>query len=140
MSGAVVVDASILVKLFSHEKEKFVAEARKLYSLIKLGKLQAFAPTFVLVEVLNVLAVVKNFDEDRVNEALQRLKRLGIVFADLNIAETEKLTRLHYRYGVTAYDALYLLLATNLGCKLVTEDKKLLKIKKHCVGLKSLKL
>jgi predicted nucleic acid-binding protein len=30
-----------------------------------------------------------------------------------------------HQYKVTAYDARFLLLAQNLGCKLVTEDKKL---------------
>ncbi len=140
MDGSAVVDASILIKLLSRERERLVAEAESFCSLIKRGEIRAFAPTFLLVEMLNVLSAKKHFTEEGVTGSLEWLKRLGIVFVDLNIAETDKLTSLCYRHDLTAYDALYLLLAINLGCKLVTEDKKLLKIKKHCVGLKSLRL
>ena len=139
MDKSAVVDASILIKLLSREREGLVAEAECFCSLIKRGKIQAFAPTFLLVEILNVLSAKKHFTEEGVINSLEWLKRLGIVFVDLNIAETDKLTGLCYQHDLTACDALYLLLAKNLGCKLVTEDKKLLKIRKHCVGLQSLK-
>lgn len=140
MDESVVVDASVLIKLLSRENESLVAEAESFCSLIKLGKIQAFAPTFVLVEILNALSTKKHFTEESVTKSLGWLKGLGIVFVGLNIADTGKLTNLCYQYDLTAYDALYLLLAINLGLKVVTEDKKLLKVKKHCVGLKSLKL
>jgi len=140
MIKSVVVDASILLKLFSREKESLVKETERFCSLIKLGKIQAFAPTFILVEMLNVLSITKRFTEEGVNNSLERVKRLGVTFTDLNIADTDKLTDLCFRHNLTAYDALYLLLAMSLGLRVVTEDKKLLKIKEHCVGLKSLKL
>jgi len=135
MDKSAVVDASILIKLLSREKESLIAEAERFCSLITRGKIQAFAPTFLLVEMLNVLSAKKHFTEEGVTNSLEWLKRLGIVFVDFNIGETDKIVGLCYRHNLTAYDALYLLLATNLGCKLVTEDEKLLRIKKHCLGL-----
>ena len=49
--------------------------------------------------------------------------------------ETEELTELVIKYGVTAYDAQYLLLAKAQKCKVVTVDKGLLDVKEWVVGV-----
>lgn len=137
MDKIVIADASILIKLFSRKNEQLVVEAEKFYDFIRQERIQVFTPAFLLVEVLNALSIAKKFDEGRASDALRQLRDSGITFVNFNIADTDKLTELRYRHKLTAYDALYLLLAANLGWKLVTEDKKLLKVKKHCLGLKS---
>ena len=56
--------------------------------------------------------------------ALSSFESLGLSIIDDSDAKYEA-TRLAINYSCTYYDALYLLLAEDLGCRFVTADEKL---------------
>jgi predicted nucleic acid-binding protein len=83
------------------------------------------APHLVDVEVLSALRRQVNAGRlaaDQAHQALTVWKHIGLI----RYAATPLVDRLwELRNSVTAYDALYVALAENLGCALVTADARL---------------
>lgn len=123
-----IVDASVALKWFPIKGEIFVEESREVWKAIQLGEIKAYTPLFLLVEVANVLARKKRVEAIVFNSILKKLANSKIVFVDLKKDDLRKLGSLVNKYGLTAYDAQYLLLARQLNCKLISYDEELLKI------------
>ncbi|TPG34196.1 type II toxin-antitoxin system VapC family toxin [Mycolicibacterium hodleri] len=83
------------------------------------------APHLVDVEVLSALRRQVNagrLTADQAERALTAWKRIGLI----RYAATPLVERVwELRDSVTAYDAVYVALAENLGCALVTADARL---------------
>ena len=135
-----IVDASVALKWFSIKGEASVGESRGVWNVIQSGEIKAYAPLFMLVEVVNVLARKKKVEAIVFNNILKKLAGSKIVFVDLKKDDLRKLGSLVNKYGLTAYDAQYLLLAKQLNCKLVSYDEELLKISDWVVRVKDLSL
>ena len=133
-----IIDASVALKWFPLKGENSIEEALDIWDAIQLKKLKAYAPTFMLVEVANVLARKKKVETVVFRAVLNKLTDSEIVFTNLNKADLRRLGSLMRRYGLTAYDAQYLLLARQLKCKLVSYDEELLKISDWVVRVKDL--
>lgn len=130
-----VVDASVAIKWASQKREMDVGKARNLYKAMLEGKLELYTPTFLLVELLNILIWKKKASKRSVTLILKEIVEEGIRFIPLETNTSSIIKRFIYRYSVTAYDATYLAVAYNLNCKLITADKKLLQIRRLTVNL-----
>lgn len=131
-----IVDASVALKWFPINGEVSVEESRGVWNAIQSGEIKAYTPLFMLVEIANVLARKKKVEAVVFNSILRKLANSKIVFVDLKKDDLRKLGSLVNKYGLTAYDAQYLLLARQLNCKLVSYDEELLKISDWVVRVK----
>lgn len=128
MKRKIVVDASVALKWVPGPKEEKTAEAKELYKKIASGVIEGWAPSFLALEMLNILIRKRKADPNLavrgVEVVMAKLKT-----RDLDIGKLTRWKELMERYGVSSYDSLYLQLASELGCKVVSCDKKLVQIK-----------
>lgn len=139
MPKKLVIDANFVLALIS--EEEYSSYAEEIYNLIKSKNIIVYAPTFILVEVLNILIKKKKVNPEFVINSLSRLKKSGIVFLDTDgvIKNSFELEDLVIKYNITSYDALYIMTALKCKCKLLTVDQELLKIKNLTVDLRNFK-
>lgn len=129
MIDKIVLDASVILEWLA-EGEKADA-ARKIHNNILEGKVAAWAPDFLLTEVVNILFWRKKFTPANTGKFIETLVTIGINFDDEpDYLKIQTIIHLVSEYRITAYDAQYLLLAQKIQCKLVSFDTELLKIRK----------
>lgn len=131
----IVLDASVVLKWILLDNEELVEEARKLHDQILSRELKAIAPESILTEVANVMFWKMKFGKKEIVNFLGRLTA-GIVeivpFYSFKVCD---LLEIMDQYGLSIYDAYYVSLAIKNECKVVTLDKKILKIKNLAIGL-----
>ena len=118
-----VVDTSVAYKWLSSAGEASVQEAWSLLVSHLAGELLLVAPRTLYVELANA---VKN-SRTPPGEAAELIDDLDILHIELFDPTSERLThamRLAYRHRLTVYDSLFLQLAEELGCPLVTADRR----------------
>lgn len=124
----VVVDSSVLVKWFIPEDHH--EEARALLEDHLYGRIEAVIPRYATLEFANVLRkyVIRGIVGRReIEEAFDLL----VESAPVIIEEDEVLVRRALGYsierGLTIYDAIYVILAKELGATFYTADEKLIR-------------
>ncbi len=97
---------------------------------------------FLLIEVINICLNKKHFSFQRTLTVVKQLLVIGIMFieTDLGVENLGSLIELVNKHNISSYDALYLLLAKEKKCKLLTFDDQLLKIKDLTTLLSDLKI
>ncbi|MBI2611820.1 type II toxin-antitoxin system VapC family toxin [Candidatus Gottesmanbacteria bacterium] len=131
-----VIDASVALKWISSEKEEELISAQKLYQNLKDGNLSIYTPTFLLVETANILLKKKKLTKKEVGEYINVILNCGINFIDFNYLKINDLLDITSEYDVTTYDGLYLLLAKEMNCQLVSTDRELIEIAGIVLDLK----
>jgi predicted nucleic acid-binding protein len=123
-----VVDASVVVKwlpVFQHEP--LVPEALNLFESWQRGSVDLLAPDLVWIEIANVhwRAVRQN----RCSQTNAQASLAGLHGHGLPTVPTQSLVddalRIALMYGRSAYDSLYVALASSLSTSLITADEKL---------------
>ncbi|HBC73146.1 MAG: hypothetical protein UX91_C0007G0062 [Candidatus Amesbacteria bacterium GW2011_GWB1_47_19] len=132
----VVVDTSVVLKWIPGKGEEQVGEARQLYKWIVDRKIEAWAPTFMLVEALNILIKKRKVENKDAIGGMKILMKAGIRFEDFNTTTISEIGKLMREWDVSAYDALFLEQAGRLGCKVITYDEKLLTNKNMATRIK----
>ena len=120
-----IVDASVLVKLFSIEEDSNKAEY-----LIKnhvTEKIILIIPELLFLEVSNALKYKKN-DENKIKEANEKLWDFQFHIERLNKNIMDLAIKIALENNFTIYDSLYIALAQIYGAELITADEALLKI------------
>jgi predicted nucleic acid-binding protein len=135
MKPSVILDTSVVVKWFLTKEEKHVEEAHILLRTIEKKQIEAWAPAFLLVELANILLRKKALPSKMVDQVIQKMKSVGIQFIPFNSTASRSLIALCDTYQLTTYDGLYLLLATEKKCPLITLDDQLLKAKDVAISL-----
>jgi len=126
-----VVDASVVAKLYLKD-EQHADKADLLFSRFKQGEIRLIAPRVITYEVPAAVkkgAVRAEADEETWRVAIHSFELLeshGLFIIDDSGAKYEAM-RLAIKYGRSYYDALYLLLAEDLGCPFITADDKLVR-------------
>ena len=126
MPEQLVVDASVVAKLYLRD-EQYTNQADLLFLRFGRGEIQLIAPNLITYEVPAAIkrgAARVKATEQTWRAALSSFESLGLSIIDDCDAKYEA-TRLALDLACGYYDALYLLLAGDLGCRFVTADEKL---------------
>jgi predicted nucleic acid-binding protein len=123
MSEPVVVDTSVAFKWLSHEGEDAVGEATSLLSAHLAGDILLVAPATLPVELANALRYSRLSESD-VMALLEAVGFLHLELVDVDAPRILRATALAYAHDLTVYDALFLGLAEELVCPLVTADRR----------------
>jgi predicted nucleic acid-binding protein len=124
----VVVDASVAVKWLLQD-EDYAPEAERLLTRFSQGDVILAAPDHIRYEVPAAITVATIGSQPRLTRqqgqsAIEEFLALG-----LTTVGTDRLILAAYplvhQYAIALYDALYLALSRQLGCSLVTADRKL---------------
>jgi predicted nucleic acid-binding protein len=125
MSEQYVIDTSILMQAYIHD-----TNTSNVHALI--GLLAGEKPPELhyldigLAESTNVLWKQIRWGNLDLEDAMQTLQDIRDLPLIIHIAEpyTDNALRLAVRYELAVYDSLYLVLAQELNCSLITADKK----------------
>lgn len=123
MVNRLVIDSSVAFKWFHQEDEGHVAEAAALVWRQHSGDVQLTAPPAVLLELANGLRYSR-LDQPSVLAIIDAFGSLGIELVESTPTRVVRATELSYRFGMAVYDALFLQLAEELDCPLVTADRR----------------
>jgi predicted nucleic acid-binding protein len=119
----VVIDTSAAFKWFAPGGEDSVPEALAIAQQAVVGELEIVAPAILHVEIANVV----RYAGYPFSDAEQLVREFVEFRVGLYEADGPRLARalqLAYTHGLTVYDALFLQLAEELDCPLVTADRR----------------
>ena len=111
-----VLDASVVIKWFRSEAERYVDAARALRRSFEAGDLLVFAPPLLGLEILNVAGRRWAWEAGPLGELASSLDELGFEWVEL--AHVARWTAA----GLTAYDAAYVAVAEQTSATLITDD------------------
>lgn len=118
----IIIDTSVLVKWFVQEEDS--DKAWQLLVDHQHKKIQIILPEIALLELINALYWGADFSEKEILEALKALKDLKIIYKNINFTQLEQTTKLIKKGKIQSYDALFIVLAEEENCFLITVDKK----------------
>ena len=129
-----VIDASVLVKWFLHEKEADRDRALALRDLHISRRSTLFIPQLALLEVLNAVRFSPKADEEDGEMALETLEDFHLEIKANDVVLLRKANAISWGYKITIYDALYVGLAEQVGHPLITADEVMVKkLKGHSI-------
>ena len=118
----IIVDASVINKLFLLEENREQAQAILDQHLKKLSKI--VVPELLLYEVANTLATKTDISLSRIKSNLKDLQDADLQIEHITFDMVSKAVAFAKKYQVTVYDATYAVLAKEKKCILITADKK----------------
>ena len=118
----VVLDASVVLKWFRQEGERHAGAARTLRNAFAAGELLVFAPSLLLLEIVNVAGRRWKWEEAALIELAASLDALRFEVVEPELARVAAWTG----RGLTAYDAAYVAVAETAGIELITDDQRIL--------------
>jgi predicted nucleic acid-binding protein len=121
--SGLVVDASAALKLLREEPGR--AEVRQHLRERALAGNRIMVPPLLWLEIVNVLALRHRYPPDAIVEAIYELEQVGIATADVGRPGVLAVIDAVGRFGLTAYDAAYLVLAESADASLITADARL---------------
>jgi len=121
----IVIDAGVILKGY------FADEAGHEYAQLIIkeyaeGLVELHAPHLIMYELVNALVVAgnrKRLGNEQINEIIAEIKEIEINL--ITIEDIQRLFDISLKYGRSAYDAAYILLAESLNMKMVTADARL---------------
>lgn len=128
----IVLDASVLVKWYSEEKDSDIAH--ELLFLLRDKKIEVFLPELAKYELGNALIKGKQLSYALVKEAVESFYALPLNFIKETKESAEESYRLAQQLKITYYDACYLAISKQLRATLITENPK--HQKKKGLGIK----
>jgi predicted nucleic acid-binding protein len=120
----VVLDASVVLKWFRTQGERHAEPARELRRAFAAGELIVFAPTLLLLEIVNVAGRRWDWPEAKLAELAGSLDALGFEFVEADLSRVAHWTA----RGLTAYDAAYVAVAEAGALELITDDGRVLAV------------
>jgi len=119
-----VVDASVAVKWFSQTGEDDIEKALRLQELYLLRECALTAPDLIIYELANALRYNPNFDQKDTELALLSLHKMGMELVVPSETLLKKAVEFAYQKNIIVYDAIYVALALERRCLLITADTK----------------
>lgn len=121
----VVIDASLAFKWFEIEQEEFIEKAIKILQDHLLGKNIIVAPDLILYELSNSWSTKSRLTAKEIKIYLKDLEKYQLKFEPASFDMLNKAVDLSKKYGISVYDAVYVILAKQKRYKLITADQKL---------------
>jgi predicted nucleic acid-binding protein len=122
-----IIDASVILKWFIDEEPDATYRARKIRDSYLKGLKQIFIPDFLFVEIANVLAFYKKISDSQIETIWSKLNQFNLPSMPIGLEFLTKSLKISRKYGISVYDAIYVTLAIEKECQLITADKKLVK-------------
>ena len=119
-----VADTSVVLKWFGRQDESLVKQAILILNDHLDDKIQLIVPDLLLVELANALIFGKTITPPLVRRSIDAVvkSQITIVPVDRNLIH-ESIYWVD-KYQFTAYDAIYLALARQNHCRLISADQK----------------
>lgn len=133
-----VLDTNVIAKWFIQEEG--TPRAETFLKEMEQGRLQVVVPSSVLYELANVLWVRRRdgLTEEYASEAWDEFIRLPIELRD-DPEMVSAAIRFSFEHQISAYDSVFVVLARELGCELVTADLPLYsRVRASCPWVKLL--
>jgi predicted nucleic acid-binding protein len=119
-----VLDSSVVLKWFRKD-EIWRASALQMRQAYLDGHMLIYVPDLLIYEIANVLRYKPDLTDQQAQEALDSLYDLNIKVIEISQEIIKGAVRLAYSYGITVYDAAFLVLAESLKVPFVTAHEKL---------------
>ena len=124
MSTYVVVDTSVAFKWLVSTDEASVKDAQRLLDESLAGRCSLAAPSTLPIELANALRYSRRLEPEQTLTLIEQVALMGVELFTTSAARVRDATELSYRHDISVYDALFLQLARELGCPLVTADRR----------------
>lgn len=118
-----VVDTCVAYKWLSAAGEDAVEQALDLLEARSRGDVVLVAPATMPVELVNALRY-SGLERDDILALVEDLDLSHVELFDTSSQRLAQATSLAYNHGLSVYDALFLALAEELDCPLVTADRR----------------
>lgn len=119
----IVIDTSIAFKWFS-ESEIDHKKALKILEVHLSGKNPVFVPDLFLYELTNAWSTKTNLTFKDIANNLRLLEKLRLNLFPVDYKLCLFSSKMAKKYGISVYDAVYLVLARQKNCPLITADEK----------------
>lgn len=119
-----VLDTSVIIKWYFTKNEAHTKQAQNILRDIKNEKLHIVIPSILAVELLNVFIKGKKLQFPEIQLLLSSFYTLPLTTIEpeeLLLVETAKISQ---TYNIAAYDALFVALAREENCQLISDDSK----------------
>ncbi|PKQ37250.1 MAG: hypothetical protein CVT59_08405 [Actinobacteria bacterium HGW-Actinobacteria-1] len=123
MSVSVCVDSCVAFKWFAPADEPGLEEALALLRAHRDGEIALVAPSLLRAEVTNSLRY-SGCGLDALQGAVQDLTRFHIEFVEPDDGILSHAAALALEHGISVYDAIFLAVAIQRKCALVSADRK----------------
>lgn len=122
----VIIDTSVVYKWFA-EQEKDHRLSKKLLERYLLGEQEITIPDLLLYELTNAWSTKTGLDSSQINKNLTKFASYAVPIVTVNFSLLEHASHFSKTYTVSVYDAVFVVLAQNYECELVTADEKFVK-------------
>lgn len=122
----IVIDASVANKLFLTGEAGY-KKVKEIFRKHSEGINIIVVPDLLFYEVTNTLATKSAVPMAKIAGALNQLDRYGLEIFRPSVVELTKAASLAKDHHVSVYDAIYVILAVQNECDLMTADEKFVK-------------
>lgn len=98
--------------------------ARKVLDDLQKGLTRVLTADLLLVETANVLLITKKFSPLQIKVALESLSRCRMAIFPVNTNLAAEAVILASEFQITPYDAIFVVLARQNRCQLISADQK----------------
>ena len=127
----IVLDASVVIKWFKDEDEKYVDSALSIQDRKRLGDVEIIVPDLIFLEVLNAFLTKKDFNREDITTIKESLVKMNMKIVHPGSKLLGETINIAVKNSLTFYDSLYIATADTNDAILYTEDTKILSCSKY---------
>ena len=120
----IVLDSSVALKWIFADEEG-AEHAERVRNEHISGKNEIAVPSLFFYEIANVLATKVKLSAEEALEAFELISAFEFNVHELDIPEFLEAMTLSMKHKISVYDASYHVLASRLGCRFLTADRKI---------------